>query len=135
MMNVKRNLVLKFILILSLLLVGCSGPQKVEQLPLLTKEAYIDLVNQETTYYLYVGSDNCPYCNEFKPILEKALHSNEIIYYLDADKASESFKNELAQTLNIQTIPYLAQVEGDTVLKQLNYQLDLTPEDVRQFLD
>lgn len=134
-MGLKRNGFLKITLALSLLLVACSGPQRVDQLPLLTKEAYIDLVNQETTYYLYVGSEECPYCNEFKPKLEKALHPNDIIYYLDANKASESFKKEFAQELNIQTIPYLAQVEGDKILKQLNYQLELTPEDVRQFLD
>lgn len=126
-----------FSLLLSTLFIisGCQAKESTK-MPPLTENIYESLVADKQTYFLYVGSDGCPYCQEFKPKLMSALQQEDaVVYYLDADKASDDFKRKLAQDLAIQSIPYLAQIKGDHVVEQLPDYSSLTIEDIRQFLN
>ena len=66
----KKFLSLLFLSGLLMLLVACGKTANSPIVAIANESEYEEVVAKDVTY-LYFGFDDCPYCKEFRPILEK----------------------------------------------------------------
>ncbi len=64
-------------------------------------ETYFDYLLGEDKILLYLGSSECVYCKEYKPILEDILREHKLVgYYLDKDTLTDEQRLELMNSLD-----------------------------------
>ena len=84
----KKFLSLLFLSGLLMLLVACGKTAYSPIVAIANESEYEEVVAKDVTY-LYFGFDDCPYCKEFRPILEKELtQTGETAYYYNTKSAS-----------------------------------------------
>lgn len=89
---------------------------------------------KDEIFFLYVGRETCPYCAIFVPKLDKATTEQNSIYYLD----TENKTNELVEYLDsykIESVPYLAKVNGREIVDELYISNELTVSTIKEFLN
>ena len=72
--------------------------------------------------YLYFGFDDCPYCKEFRPILEEELAETEqtVYYYNTKKRAKDVNYDEVLDTYGIAFVPILIKLEGGKAVGSVN---------------
>ena len=72
--------------------------------------------------YLYFGFDDCPYCKEFRPILEKELtQTGETAYYYNTKKrVNDANYDEVLDTYGIAFVPILIKLEDGKAVGSVN---------------
>lgn len=89
--------------------------------------------NNDDTFVLYVGRESCPYCSAFVPKLYIAKQNTEDIYYLDTEVKTAALV-EYLESYKIESVPYLANFEGQEIVNELAITDNLTVKDIKGFL-
>ncbi|MGA9518481.1 MAG: thioredoxin family protein [Trichococcus sp.] len=88
-------------------------------------------INNETEYegvvardvaYLYFGFDDCPYCKEFRPILEEELaETGQTAYYYNTKKRiNDANYDEVLDTYGVEFVPLLIRLEDGKAVGSVN---------------
>lgn len=100
-------------------------------------DTYFDFLLGKDKILLYLGSTDCSYCKEYKPLLEEVLQEYKLIaYYLDKATLSDEQKLDLMNSLDvlydgIATPQLLVFQEGNTIGQLLGIK---TKEQIVAFL-
>lgn len=94
-----------------------------EPYTLVKDEADYQAVMAEDTAYLYFGRDNCPYCQEFQPLLDEAITETgtEVYHYDTDDHAGEDDFQTILDTNEVVTVPKLVKLEGGEVVDSVDH--------------
>lgn len=78
-------------------------------------DEYKEIIKEKGYHFMFIGSEQCGYCTEFKNSIGEALKDNDFnVYYLDISTLSENEYNELVKTDN-----YMSENEWGTPLNIL----------------
>ena len=97
----------------------------------------LELIEDGTHFFLYVGRPTCPFCAEFEPVLIETLRDQgKSIYYFNLDEAREENESkmiELATVLEVAGVPAMFRIEnGQVVTMQGGV---LSSEELIEFLE
>ena len=119
----KKQKKLSFLLFLSglLLLVACGKEGDSQIVAINNESEYEEVVAKDVTY-LYFGFDDCPYCKEFRPILEKELtQTGETAYYYNTKKrVNDANYDEVLDTYGVEFVPLLVRLENGKAVGSVN---------------
>ena len=87
--------------LISLILIFSNKDDNHSYLKEINYEDYINMVNDNETFILYVKQTNCKHCTAFTPIFTNVLNKNKVLAYVinltDMDNDNkETFLNELS---------------------------------------
>ncbi|MBQ7141332.1 MAG: thioredoxin family protein [Bacilli bacterium] len=73
-----------------------------------------DLIENQKTFILYVGSASCSNCIEFEPKFKEIIKDHNIrnARYIDLDKFNDEEKNKLNKIINISGTPTVIFIEN-----------------------
>lgn len=78
---------------------------------------YVTTLKEDTTNIIYIGRNNCPYCQDFLTELTTVLEGNSIsIQYLDTNIEKAEYPKELKKIIekyDIQGIPTLLKIKDN----------------------
>ena len=78
-------------------------------------DEYKDIIKEKGYHFMFIGSEQCGYCTQFKGSVEESLKNNDYkVYYIDISTFSEDEYNEL-----VKTDEYMSQNEWGTPLNLL----------------
>ena len=78
-------------------------------------DEYKDIIKEKGYHFMFIGSEQCGYCTQFKGSVEESLKNNDYkVYYIDISTLSEDEYNEL-----VKTDEYMSQNEWGTPLNLL----------------
>ena len=78
-------------------------------------DEYKDIIKEKGYHFMFIGSEQCGYCTQFKDSIEESLKDNDYdVYYIDISTLSEDEYNEL-----VKTDEYMSQNEWGTPLNLL----------------
>jgi predicted bacteriocin transport accessory protein len=85
-------------------------------------------INNEDSFYIYVGRVTCEWCRLFVPILrEYATENNIEIFYLDSTETETNMElKNFRETNNIEYVPSLLYYSKETDMKKIEF--DITDE-------
>ena len=94
-------------------LVAC-GKEGNSQIVAIENESEYEEVVAKDVAYLYFGFDDCPYCKEFRPILEEELtETGQTAYYYNTKKRVKDVNyDEVLDTYGVAFVPHLDQAGG-----------------------
>lgn len=98
-------------------------------------EEISELMNNDVSFILYIGRDDCGDCIEFYPILEEYIdnHDDTGIYYLnireirdnarkeDASEEEKAFFDEIYETFEIEWTPTIEWIRNGKIYKKYQY--------------
>ncbi|MBO2705779.1 thioredoxin family protein [Lactiplantibacillus plantarum] len=88
-----------------------------------TSESFVPVteqqVNQMKNGVVYIGSDSCPDCINFKPTLESYLKSKgQTVNYFQIDKyVNDPDMRDLMERLNVEYIPTIVVIQNGRMIK------------------
>lgn len=87
--------------LISLILIFSNKDDNHSYLKEINYEEYINMVNDNETFILYVKQTNCKHCTAFTPVFTKVLNKNKVLAYVINltnmdDDSKETFLNELS---------------------------------------
>lgn len=99
----KKNIILVFLILIGLFVVGCSN----ESIRKINYKEFNNLIKEQETFILYIGSASCSNCTEFSPKFESVIEENNIsnVYYVDLDTLSDEEKSSFNKVINITGTP------------------------------
>ena len=117
----KKFLSLLFLSGLLMLLVACGKTAESPIVAIANESEYEEVVAKDVTY-LYFGFDDCPYCKEFRPILEKELtQTGETAYYYNTKKrVNDANYDEVLDTYGVEFVPLLVRLENGKAVGSVN---------------
>ena len=78
-------------------------------------DEYKDIIKEKGYHFMFIGSEQCGYCTQFKDSIKESLKDNNYkVYYIDISTLSEDEYNEL-----VKTDEYMSQNEWGTPLNLL----------------
>lgn len=78
-------------------------------------DEYKDIIKEKGYHFMFIGSEQCGYCTQFKDSIEESLKDNDYdVYYIDISTLSEDEYNEL-----VDTDKYMSENEWGTPLNLL----------------
>ena len=88
---------------------------------IVNESEYEEVVAKDVAY-LYFGFDDCPYCKEFRPILEEELAETEqtAYYYNTKKRAKDVNYDEVLDTYGIAFVPILIKLEDGKAVGSVN---------------
>ena len=96
-----------------------------------------NMLNNGSTFFIYIGRPTCPHCAKFAPLLSEVLAENRELraYHYDTDEAKvenrEKF-NELMTRLDITGVPVFFKIQNGFIVDELD---DYTSKNaIRDFL-
>lgn len=98
----------------------------------ITYDEFLDKINSNTDFILYIGRPDCRDCNMFYPLLEKyVLESKRGLYYFNIKQIrdqsiSESLTNtkaysDVVEKLDLQWVPSVFHISSGKVLSKFEY--------------
>jgi predicted bacteriocin transport accessory protein len=117
----KKFLSLLFLSSLLLLLVACGKSTNSPIVAINSETEYEEVVTQDAAY-LYFGFDDCPYCKEFRPILEEKLtETGQTAYYYNTKKrVNDTNYDEVLDTYGVDFVPLLIKLEDGKSVGSVN---------------
>ncbi len=117
----KKFLSLLFFSAVLMLLVACGKAANSPIVAIANEVEYEEVVAQDVSY-LYFGYDDCPYCKEFRPILEEELaETGQTAYYYNTKKrANDANYNEVLDKYGIEFVPLLIKLEDGKAVGSVN---------------
>ena len=110
---------IKFIIVLLsiLLIIGYSICKINENKPVnlinVSSEKLFVMLDEEKTFFLYIGRPSCPDCEEYKPILEDVVLNKFEVFYYNTDETREDKEYEdLLERLGVDAVPMLIQIKN-----------------------
>ena len=84
-----------------------------------------NLIKENKTFILYVGSDTCISCKEFSPKFESVINDNDVsnAYYIDLDNLSDDDKSSFNKIINITgtpTVVFITDGEEESTYNRIN---------------
>ena len=127
------------IVLLCIFLISCKVQQKTEKkletYQAITLAKVEKKIQQEDSFFLYVGRPTCPHCRAFAPQLEKAIqHTQVTVYYLDTDEEEPERIQTFAQDAAIQTVPHLTYYENGEKMRYLEKGSESSLAEIEDFL-
>ena len=118
----KKQKKLSFLLFLSGLLLVACGKEGDSQIVAINNETEYEEEVAKDVAYLYFGFDDCPYCKEFRPILEKELtQTGETAYYYNTKKrVNDANYDEVLDTYGVAFVPLLIRLENGKAVGSVN---------------
>ena len=118
----KKQKKLSFLLFLSGLLLVACGKEGDSQIVAINNETEYEEVVAKDVAYLYFGFDDCPYCKEFRPILEEELmETGQIAYYYNTKKrVNDANYDEVLDTYGVEFVPLLVRLENGKAVGSVN---------------
>lgn len=88
--------------------------KKTNSLKEINSNYLLNIPKKDDNVYIYIGRNNCKYCQTFLPELEKELEANNLsIYYLDSnvqkDKHTKDFEKVLSK-FKVEGVPTLLMI-------------------------
>lgn len=89
-------------------------------------DEFLMLIKSDSKFYIFIGTDSCPYCRNFSPNLYQfSLTTENTIYYFDLNRETATLtetersklKEVLKDTLEFQGIPYIGLIQDGNLLK------------------
>lgn len=122
-MSKKQKIFLSILFLsgLLMLLVACGNKGNSPIVAISNEREYEEVVAQDATY-LYFGFDDCPYCKEFRPILEeKFTEAGQTAYYYNTKKhVNDTNYDEVLETYGVAFVPLLIKLEDGKVVGSVN---------------
>ena len=117
----KKFLSLLFLSGLLMLLVACGNEANSSIVAIANETEYEEVVAQDVSY-IYFGFDDCPYCKEFRPILEEELmETGQIAYYYNTKKRVNDVNyDEVLDTYGVAFVPLLIRLENGKAVGSVN---------------
>jgi len=111
----------KLIFIIMCIICGCTNSKISE----INYTKFNNLITEKESFILYVGSDTCINCMEFKPKFEKIIKENNInnSYYIDLDKMNKDEKKSLTSIIDITgtpTVVFITNGEETSTFNRIN---------------
>lgn len=93
------------ILISLFLITGCDN--KLKTYTEITYDEYSKMIENEETFILLLGQENCSYCTQFKPTIERVIKEYQIeVKYMDISKLTNTQYSLLKNKTFISGTPY-----------------------------
>ena len=88
---------------------------------IVNESEYEEVVAKDVAY-LYFGFDDCPYCKEFRPILEEELmETGQTAYYYNTKKrVNDANYDKVLDTYGVAFVPLLIKLEDGKVVGSVN---------------
>ena len=107
-----------------IILNGCSKKDyKSPHIKEISYENFKERLANKEKFAIYIGNDNCTYCNEYMPTLNEFLDEYNVdIFQLDNSKMSDEEYKEFKTYVNISGTPTIAFIENgeeETALNRL----------------
>ena len=104
-----------------MLLVACGKSENSPIVAIANESEYEEVVAQDVAY-LYFGFDDCPYCKEFRPILEEELtETGQTAYYYNTKKrVNDANYDEVLDTYGVEFVPLLIKLEDGKAVGSVN---------------
>ena len=104
-----------------MLLVACGNEANSSIVAIANETEYEEVVAQDVSY-IYFGFDDCPYCKEFRPILEEELmETGQIAYYYNTKKRVNDVNyDEVLDTYGVAFVPLLIRLENGKAVGSVN---------------
>jgi predicted bacteriocin transport accessory protein len=110
-----------------------------------TKEINLDnldqMLNSKSSFILYIGYKECPFCREFSPTLNQFIKkTSATVYYLDLDDPTKVNLNSSAATflkndVKLSGTPTVVSVKNGTVDQSHNYVgVDTSEQDLESMI-
>lgn len=117
----KRYLSLLLLSALLMLFAACGKSGNSPIVAIANETEYEEVVAQDVAY-LYFGFDDCPYCREFRPILEEELaETGQPAYYYNTKKRiNDANYDEVLDTYGVAFVPLLIKLENGKVVGSVN---------------
>lgn len=117
----KKFLSLLFLSGLLMLLVACGNEANSSIVAIANETEYEEVVAQDVSY-IYFGFDDCPYCKEFRPILEEELmETGQTAYYYNTKKrVNDANYDKVLDTYVVAFVPLLIKLEDGKVVGSVN---------------
>lgn len=78
-------------------------------------DEYKEIIKEKGYHFMFIGSEQCGYCTQFKGSVEESLKNNDYkVYYIDISTLTQDEYNEL-----VKTDEYMSQNEWGTPLNLL----------------
>lgn len=121
-----KKIYLVFVIMVTIIMVsGCSVKSNIEEI---TYNEYLNLIDNNETFVLYVGSETCSACKIYKPILDEFLIEQELIVkYVDLDTLSSNDYNEFLKKIAVTGTPttiFYKEGKEMTILTRINGSVD-----------
>lgn len=92
-----------------LILTGC----KLKTYEEITYDEYVEMIENEENFILFIGSATCSHCNDYKSKVEKIVRNYQImIYYIDVNKFTDEQLNKFKTTINFSGTPTTVFIEN-----------------------
>ena len=106
---------------LLMLLVACGKAANSPIVAIANETEYEEVVARDVAY-LYFGFDDCPYCKEFRPILEEKLtETGQTAYYYNTKKrANDVNYDEVLDSYGVEFVPLLIKLENGKAVGSVN---------------
>lgn len=109
------------IFIVMFIICGCSSTSIKE----IKYDEFNNLVKENKTFILYIGSESCANCTEFSPKFESVIEENNIsdTYYMDLDELSGEDKKSFNKVVNITgtpTVVFITNGEEESGFNRIN---------------
>ena len=120
--------------LISLILIFSNKDNNNSYLKEINYEDYINMVNDNKTFILYVKQTNCKHCTAFTPIFTNVLNKNKVLAYVinltDMDNDNkETFLNRF-DTYVRETKPLIDYYNNLGILKTINVDADNSADDI-----
>lgn len=91
------------------ILTGC----KLKTYEEITYNEYVEKVENEESFILFIGSATCSHCNDYKSKVEKIVKDYQImIYYIDINKFTDEQLNKFKTQINFSGTPTTVFIEN-----------------------
>lgn len=91
-------------------------------------------ISNGDTFYLYIGRESCPFCQDFAPLLKKAsTEVKQTIDYFDAESPSKK-DDQLLDQLDIHSFPMLLKISEGHIIKTFDTEAEYQVANIIDFL-
>ena len=89
---------------------GCSNIKIKE----INYNEFNDLIKNNESFILYIGSASCHNCTEFSPRFEEVIKENNIenVYYIDLDALNDDDRKNFNKTINVTGTPTVVFIDN-----------------------
>ena len=117
----KKFLSILFLSALMMVFASCGKAANSPIVAIVNESEYEEVVAKDVAY-LYFGFDDCPYCKEFRPILEEELmETGQIAYYYNTKKrVNDANYDEVLDTYGVEFVPLLVRLENGKAVGSVN---------------